>query len=77
MKQTDDLRIAATKELISPVQIHEQFPLTEVAAATTAKARDEIQSVMAGSDDRLVVVVGRARSMIQNRRLNMHNVSRR
>ena len=58
MKQTDDLRIAATKELISPVQIHEQFPLTEVAAATTAKARDEIQAIMAGSDDRLVVVVG-------------------
>ncbi len=58
MKQTDDLRIAATKELISPVQIHEQFPLTEAAAATTARARDEIQAVMAGSDDRLVVVVG-------------------
>ena len=58
MKQTDDVRIAATNELIAPAEIHEQIPLTEAAAATTAKARDEIQTVMAGDDDRLVVVVG-------------------
>ena len=58
MKKTDDLRIAATKELIAPVQIHEQIPLTEAAALTTATARDEIQAVMAGNDDRMVVVVG-------------------
>ena len=58
MKQTDDLRIAAIKELVSPAQIHEQFPLTETAAATTAQARSEIESVMSGNDDRLVVIVG-------------------
>jgi len=58
MKQTDDLRIAATKELIAPVQIHEQFPLTTATAATTFKARNEIQAVMAHNDDRLVVIVG-------------------
>lgn len=58
MKQTDDLRIAATKELVSPAQIHEQFPLTENAARCTANARKEIQQVMSGLDDRLVVVVG-------------------
>lgn len=58
MKQTDDIRIAATKELISPAQIHEQFPLSEAAAACTAQAREEIQSIMAGNDDRMVVVVG-------------------
>lgn len=58
MKQTDDLRIAATKELIAPVQIHEQFPLTETAAATTYNAREEIEKIMAGKDDRLVAIVG-------------------
>ena len=58
MKQTDDLRIAATKELVSPAQIHEQFPLTEAASATTALARKEVQAVMSGNDDRLVVIVG-------------------
>ena len=58
MKQTDDTRIAKTRELVSPVIIHEQFPITAKAADTTAKARDEIQAVMGGDDDRLVVVVG-------------------
>ena len=58
MKQTDDLRIAETKELIAPIQIHEQFPLTEAAAATTFKARSDIEAIMSGNDDRLVVIVG-------------------
>ena len=58
MKQTDDTRIAKTRELVSPVIIHEQFPITEAASETTAQAREEIEAVMAGSDDRLVVVVG-------------------
>ena len=58
MKQTDDLRIAATKELVSPAQIHEQLPISETAATTTAQARAEIQSIMSGGDDRLVVIVG-------------------
>lgn len=58
MLETDDLRIAETKELISPAQIHEQFPATELAIATTSKARAEIQAIMAGQDDRIVAVVG-------------------
>ena len=58
MKQTDDIRIAQTRELVSPVIIHEQFPLTDKAAETTAKAREEIEAVMASDDDQLVVVVG-------------------
>ena len=58
MKQTDDLRIAETKELIAPVQIHEQFPITAAAAETTELARKQIQAVMAGDDQRMVVVVG-------------------
>ncbi len=58
MRQTDDTRIAQTRELVSPVIIHEQFPITETAAETTAKAREEIQAVMSDTDDRLVVVVG-------------------
>ena len=58
MKHTDDLRIAETRELVSPAIIHEQFPITEAAAETTQTAREEIQSIMAGDDDRMVVVVG-------------------
>lgn len=58
MRQTDDLRIAETKELISPEQIHEQLPISEAAAETTAKARTEIQEIMDGNDDRVLVIVG-------------------
>lgn len=58
MKLTDDLRIAATKELVPPAIIHEQFPLTETAAETTAAARSEIEKIMQGRDDRMVVIVG-------------------
>ena len=58
MKQTDDVRIAATKELVSPAQIHEQLPLSEIAAATTANSRQAIENIISGQDDRLVVIVG-------------------
>ena len=58
MKQTDDIRIAATKELVSPAQIHEQLPISAAAAECTAVAREEIQSIMSGGDDRIVVIVG-------------------
>jgi len=58
MRQTDDVRIAATKELVSPAQIHEQLPISEAAAATTAGGRTAIQEIISLQDDRLVVVVG-------------------
>jgi 3-deoxy-7-phosphoheptulonate synthase len=52
------LRIAETKELVSPEQIHEQFPISQTAAETTAAARLEIQKIMDGEDDRVLVIVG-------------------
>ncbi|MGZ5007997.1 MAG: 3-deoxy-7-phosphoheptulonate synthase [Methylobacter sp.] len=55
---TDDLRICGTKEVIAPVQVHTEMPISETAAQTTALARQEIHKVLAGLDDRLVVVVG-------------------
>jgi len=55
---TDDLRICATKEVIAPVQVHTEMPISETAAQTTALARLDVHKVLAGLDDRLVVVVG-------------------
>ncbi|MGZ5579761.1 MAG: 3-deoxy-7-phosphoheptulonate synthase [Methylobacter sp.] len=55
---TDDLRICATKEVIAPIQVHTEMPISDTAAQTTALARQEIHKVLAGLDDRLVVVVG-------------------
>lgn len=58
MKQTDDLRIIGVKELVSPAQIHEQLPVNELASETTSRARSEIEAIMRGDDDRLVLIVG-------------------
>lgn len=56
--KTDDLRICATKEVIAPVQVHDELPLSEAAAATTLKARQAIHNILTGRDDRVLVVVG-------------------
>jgi len=55
---TDDLRICGTKEVIAPVQVHTEMPISEAAAQTTALARQDIHKILTGLDDRLVVVVG-------------------
>ncbi|MCK4841592.1 MAG: 3-deoxy-7-phosphoheptulonate synthase AroG [Methylococcales bacterium] len=55
---TDDLRISETKEVVAPVQIHDEIPMTETAAKTILQARSDIHKILAGEDDRLVVIVG-------------------
>jgi 3-deoxy-7-phosphoheptulonate synthase len=58
MKQTDDLRIIGTKELVSPAQIREQYPISEQAAETTMYGRQAIIRLLGDADDRLLVVAG-------------------
>ncbi len=55
---TDDLRICATKEVIAPIQVHTEMPISDTAAQTTLLARQDVHKILAGFDDRLVVVVG-------------------
>lgn len=55
---TDDLRICETKEVVAPVQVHDEIPMTEAAANTILHARDDIHKVLTGTDDRLIVIVG-------------------
>ncbi|MCC7412693.1 MAG: 3-deoxy-7-phosphoheptulonate synthase [Gammaproteobacteria bacterium] len=55
---TDDLRIVETKELISPAALVRDVPLSERAARTVFYARQAIQKVLRGEDDRLIVVAG-------------------
>ncbi|MBW9256047.1 MAG: 3-deoxy-7-phosphoheptulonate synthase AroG [Candidatus Thiodiazotropha sp. (ex. Lucinisca nassula)] len=58
MKQTDDLRIKAIKELNPPAQIHQELPITEKASNTVFDARREIHRILHGEDDRLLVIIG-------------------
>ena len=55
---TDDLRISETKEVVPPVQVHDEIPMTEEAARTTLEARQAIHNILSGDDDRLLVVIG-------------------
>ncbi len=55
---TDDLRIKETKVVLPPVFLEEEMPVTEQASATVFQARDEIVNILAGTDRRLLAVVG-------------------
>ncbi len=58
MLATDDLRITSVTEVLAPLQVQQEFPITECAARTTLQARDVIESIMSGQDDRLLLVMG-------------------
>ena len=55
---TSDLRIRAQKPLIAPAVLEEELPLTDAGAELVARARRDIAGIIAGRDDRLLVVVG-------------------
>ncbi|SHG66027.1 3-deoxy-D-arabinoheptulosonate-7-phosphate synthase [Hydrocarboniphaga daqingensis] len=54
---TDNIRLRA-RAVSTPAQVQNELPLNERAAQTTFDARREIQDILAGRDDRLLVVVG-------------------
>lgn len=55
---TDNLRIRETKAVMAPIEVHDEMPLTELAAKTTKEARTIIHNILTGEDDRLLVIVG-------------------
>ena len=56
--QTDDLRIRDITQVASPRALQEEFRISETASETVFGARREIQRILHGEDDRLLVVVG-------------------
>jgi len=57
-RRTDDLRIRDVRPLIPPAILLEEIPLTERASNVVADARAAISAILAGEQDRLVVVAG-------------------
>lgn len=55
---TDDLRIRHMTQVAPPQTLQQELALDEAAAATVFTARQEIQRILHGEDDRLLVVVG-------------------
>ncbi len=55
---TDDLRIQRMNELVSPQKLIEDVNPSSKAVQTVSQARQAIHQILAGDDDRLLVVVG-------------------
>ncbi|MGC9456538.1 MAG: 3-deoxy-7-phosphoheptulonate synthase AroG [Halothiobacillaceae bacterium] len=56
--QTDDLRIREIQQVVAPVAVREHHPVTEQGARTVHDAREAIHRILAGEDDRLLVIMG-------------------
>ncbi len=56
--QTDDLKIVEIKELIAPSVLRSEYPITDHAAKCVYSARADVQNILHGKDDRLLVIVG-------------------
>jgi 3-deoxy-7-phosphoheptulonate synthase len=55
---TEDIHIQWTKVVLPPVFLEEEFPVSEAASETIFKTRNEINEILDGRDDRLLVLVG-------------------
>ncbi|WP_447733365.1 3-deoxy-7-phosphoheptulonate synthase [Rhodanobacter soli] len=58
MHTTDDLRIRAITRLSTPAEVMRDCAVTDAAMATVDTSRQALHGVLAGSDDRLAVVIG-------------------
>lgn len=58
MQPTENLRISAIAPVATPALIQAEHPVTDAAASLVARTRAEIQAILDGEDDRLLVVVG-------------------
>ncbi|WP_164234005.1 3-deoxy-7-phosphoheptulonate synthase [Microbacterium hydrocarbonoxydans] len=55
---TADLHVASFTTIPSPAEIEAELPVGDERAALVSRTRDEVRRIMAGEDDRLLVVVG-------------------
>jgi 3-deoxy-7-phosphoheptulonate synthase len=58
MPVTNDLHVLAFEPMEPPSALLSEFPLGEARADLVQRSRDEVRAVLAGEDDRLLVVVG-------------------
>ncbi|WP_413441665.1 3-deoxy-7-phosphoheptulonate synthase [Synechococcus sp. MIT S1220] len=58
MATTSDLHVVETRPLIAPAVLHGELPIDAAAMRTVASARQRIQAILRGEDQRLLVIVG-------------------
>jgi 3-deoxy-7-phosphoheptulonate synthase len=57
-QRIEDVRIQATRPLVSPAVLAEELPLDDEGAELVARSRAAVEDIILGRDDRLLVVVG-------------------
>jgi 3-deoxy-7-phosphoheptulonate synthase len=57
-KKIDDVRVREIKELLPPVHLLREFPLSSEATRVVYETRSQIHRILHGADDRIVVIVG-------------------
>ena len=55
---TDELRTRRLESLITPSELAHAFPLSDTVAQNLLDARREVEAILAGEDQRLLVIVG-------------------
>jgi 3-deoxy-7-phosphoheptulonate synthase len=58
MPHTSDIRVLGYEPLLAPADLLAELPLAEGPAALVEQSRAEVRAVLAGTDDRLLVVAG-------------------
>ncbi|QSX39397.1 3-deoxy-7-phosphoheptulonate synthase [Shewanella cyperi] len=56
--KTDELRTSLLCKVISPAQLASEYPLTQEAADYLVAQRREVEAILTGEDQRLLVVIG-------------------
>lgn len=56
--KTENTRIDEIREVISPAEAYEQYPISDTAAKTVYSARKAVHDIIHNNNDRLVVIVG-------------------
>ncbi len=56
--KTDEFRTTLIENLVSPAELAEQIPLSDHAAEFIIQSRKEIEAIINGEDDRLLVIIG-------------------
>ncbi|QNI95910.1 3-deoxy-7-phosphoheptulonate synthase [Synechococcus sp. A15-127] len=58
MAATSDLHVVETRPLVAPALLHAELSIDASATETVASARQRIQAILRGQDQRLLVIVG-------------------
>ena len=55
---TRDVNVVSTNQLISPIELVKELPVSAAAEQTVLEGREQIRAVLRGDDSRMMMVVG-------------------